>query len=200
MRRTTRPSIARGCYADIVGVGDKLSDFILVLDGDSRGLDAQLQAIAAQCGHAVHLLFLPGDGPPETWLWRVLHKRPDEYAARLGLSPADFRKSMGDVERLSEGRAAAQRGQGRCRRLGRPARRSVPEVARIIGRREAERNAIPGMGGVRAGGETDAATLQGVLLMALPIGCEITFRPVVRLPQQSGGQWPAKLAARRHWG
>ena len=122
----------------------KLSDFILVLDGDSRGLDAQLQAIAAQRGHAVHLLFLPGDGPPETWLWRVLRKRPDEYAARLGLSPADFRKSMGDVERLSEG-VVRQRDAARVAvtALADRLERSVPEVARIIGRREAERNAIP---------------------------------------------------------
>ena len=48
---------------------DKLSGFILVLDGDSRALEDRLQAIAEQHGHAVQLLFLPGDGPPEQWLW-----------------------------------------------------------------------------------------------------------------------------------
>ena len=122
----------------------KLSDFILVLDGDSRDLEAQLQAIAERRGHAVQLLFLPGDGPPEPWLWSALRKRPDDYAARFGLSPLDLRKSVGDVERLSEG-VVRRRDAARVRlaALADRLERSVPEVARIIGRREAERNAIP---------------------------------------------------------
>ena len=122
----------------------KLSDFVLVLDGDSRALEAKLQAIAEQRGHAAQLLFLPGDGPPEPWLWNALRKRPDDYAARLGLSAADFRKSLADVRRLSEG-AVRPRGAARVAvtALADRLERTVPEVARIIGRREAERNAMP---------------------------------------------------------
>ena len=122
----------------------KLSDFVLVLDGDARALEAKLQAVAEQRGHAAQLLFLPGDGPPEPWLWNALRKRPDDYAARLGLSAADFRKSLADVQRLSEG-AVRPRGAARVAvtALADRLERTVPEVARIIGRREAERNAMP---------------------------------------------------------
>ena len=44
---------------------DRLSNFVLVLDGDSRGLEEGLRTVAERHGHAVHVLFLPGDGPPE---------------------------------------------------------------------------------------------------------------------------------------
>ena len=83
---------------------NKLSDFILVLDGDSRALEEKLQAVAEQQGRAVQLLFLPGDGPPEQWLWERVRKRPDEYAARLGMTAADMQKTMNDLERLFAGK------------------------------------------------------------------------------------------------
>ncbi len=122
----------------------RLSDFVLVLDGDSRDLEARLRAVAEQHGHALQLLFLPGDGPPEQWLWNVLRKRHDDYAAGLRLTAADMRRSMDDVERLSGG-VVQQRDAGKVAvtALADGLERTVPDVARIVGRREAERNAMP---------------------------------------------------------
>ena len=123
---------------------DKLSDFILVLDGDSRALEDRLQAVAERHGHAVQLLFLPGDGPPEQWLWDRVRKRPDDYAAKLGLTATDMQKSMNDLERLFDG--AVQRhdvAKVTIAALADRLDRTVPDVARIVGQREAERNAIP---------------------------------------------------------
>ena len=123
---------------------DKLSEFILVLDGDSRESEARLQRIAEQHGHAVQLLFLPGDGPPEQWLWDRILNRPDEYAVRFGLTSADLKKSMDDVERLAHG-AVQQHDFAKVTitALADRLERTVPDIARIVGQREAERNSIP---------------------------------------------------------
>ena len=123
---------------------DKLSDFILVLDGDSRALEGKLQAVAERHGHAVQLLFLPGDGPPEQWLWDRVRKRPDDYAARLGLTAAEMKKSMNDLDGLFDGKVQ-QRDVAKVAiaALAHRLERTVPDIARIVGQREAEKNAIP---------------------------------------------------------
>ena len=122
---------------------DRLSGFIVVLDGDSRAMEDPLRAIATQHGDALHLLFLPGDGPPEQWIWDTLGKRPDEYAPKLGLTAAGLRKTMQDIERLFEG-AVRRRDAGKVNvtALADDLQRTVPDIARIIGRHEAERNAL----------------------------------------------------------
>ena len=123
---------------------DKLSGFILVLDGDSRAMEDKLRAVAEQHGHALQLLFLPGDGPPEQWLWDTVRKRPDEYAVRLGLTAADMQKSMHDLERLFNGAVQQQDvAKGTITALADRLERTVPDIARIVGQREAEKNAIP---------------------------------------------------------
>ena len=122
---------------------NKLSDFILILDGDSRALEEKLQAVAEQQGRAVQLLFLPGDGSPEQWLWERVRKRPDEYAARLGIPAADMQKSMNDLERLFAGKVHQHdAAKVSIAALADRLERTVPEVARIVGQREAEKNTI----------------------------------------------------------
>ena len=122
---------------------NKLSDFIVILDGDSRALEEKLQAVAEQQGRAVQLLFLPGDGSPEQWLWERVRKRPDEYAARLGIPAADMQKSMNDLERLFAGKVHQHdAAKVSIAALADRLERTVPEVARIVGQREAEKNTI----------------------------------------------------------
>ena len=122
---------------------DKLSGFILVLDGDSRAMEERLRAIAEQHGHAAQVLFLPGDGTPEQWLWERVRRRPDEYAVRLGLTAADMQKTMNDMERLLDGGVRQQdAAKVSITVLADRLERTVPEVARIVGQREAEKNTI----------------------------------------------------------
>ena len=122
----------------------RLSGFIMVLDGDSRALEDTLQRVAEHHGHAVQLLFLPGDGPPEQWLWDRVRKRPDDYAARLGLTAVDMKKSMDDLERLFGGKVQQHDAAKVCiTALADRLERTVPDVARIVGRRETEKRAIP---------------------------------------------------------
>ena len=118
--------------------------FIVVLDGDSRELEGKIKAVAEEYGHSVQPLFLPGEYPPERWLWGVLRASTEKYAPQLGLNAGDMESSMTELDRLAEG-AVKQRDAARTA-LGSFAamlHREVPEIARMVGRTEAERNSMP---------------------------------------------------------
>ena len=122
----------------------KLSEFIFVLDGDSRAMENNLKAVAEEYGHRLQPLFLPGDASPEQWLWEILRVRPDEFAGMFGLAGADMRKMTVQAEKLGEG--AVKQADAAKAALGIFAadiQRTVPEIARVVGRSEAEGNTIP---------------------------------------------------------
>ncbi len=93
---------------------------------------------------AVHVLFLPGDGPPEQWLWDTLRERPDAYAERLELSAADMQRSMRHLEHLVDGAVQQREDMAKVaiRSLAHRLQRMVPDVARIVGRHEARTQAL----------------------------------------------------------
>ena len=122
----------------------KLPEFIFVLDGDSRAMENNLKAVAEEYGHRLQPLFLPGDASPEQWLWEVLRARPDEFAADFGLAATDMKRLTERAVNLGDG-AVQQRDAAKAA-LGVFAddiRRAVPDIARVVGRSEAESNAIP---------------------------------------------------------
>ena len=127
-----------------LGKFGKLSDFILVLDGDSRDMENRLKAVAEEYGHLLQPLFLPGDASPEHWLWGIVRARPDDYADTFGLAAADLKTMTDRVANLVEG-AVQQRDAAKAA-LGAFADdlgRTVPDIARSVGRRAAENGAIP---------------------------------------------------------
>ena len=131
-------------HVRMLGKFGKLSDFVLVLDGDSRAMENDLKAVAKQYGHSMQPLFLPGDASPEQWLWGILRARPDEFAGTFGLAVADMMNMTDRVESLVEG-AVQQRDTAKAALMAfaRDIERTVPEIARSVGRREAEKDAIP---------------------------------------------------------
>ena len=122
----------------------RLSNFILVLDGDSRKLEEGLETIAERRGHAVHVLFLPGDGPPEQWLWEAVRERRDAYAERLGTTAADMQRTMRDLERLVDGAVRQRQDMAKVAigSLAHRLERTVADIARIVGQREARTEAL----------------------------------------------------------
>ena len=131
-------------HVRMLGKFRKLSEFVLVLDGDARSEENRLKAVAEEYGQSLQLLFLPGDVSPEQWLWDILRARPDDYASAFGLAAVDMKAMADRVIDLGEG-AVQQRDVAKAA-LGMFAediQRTVPEIARIVGRREAENNAIP---------------------------------------------------------
>ena len=127
-----------------LGMFNKLADFIFVLDGDARNLEHELRAAADKFGHTVRLLFLPGGGTPEQWLWDAIRLRPAEYTPHLGVSQSDLVPRMEHLERSIEG-AVQQKDEARVTLSGlaQALGRTPPEIARIAGRVEAERGAVP---------------------------------------------------------
>ena len=127
-----------------LGKFGKLRDFIVVLDGDSREMEGRIKAIAEKHGQSLQPLFLPGRDPPEEWVWNALRTNSDEYAERLGLGADEMRRAMSRLDRLAEGsvqhRDAARTALGSFAAV---IHREIPEIARIVGRLEAGRNAMP---------------------------------------------------------
>lgn len=122
----------------------KLHDFLLVLDGDAREERGQLEAIAGKYGQALHLLFLPGKGPPEKWLWSILREQLEVCATRLGLAMDDLDGLMRGVEQLIEGKVQQEEFfktavSALSDRMG----RTVPDVARTVARVGAENQMMP---------------------------------------------------------
>ena len=118
-----------------------LFNFVFVLDGDSRDREAPLRSLAESYGHSFQPLFLPGDGPPEQWIWQVLRERPGEYQTQLGMSEADIRAQMREAEQVMAGSLRMRESEAAKLRVGALARRlnrSASDLARIVGRRETE--------------------------------------------------------------
>ncbi len=82
---------------------DKLSDFLLVLDGDSRRLEARIRQAAESHPHTVRLLFLPGESSPEQWIREMLRRRVSDCAEPLGLTGAELEARRLEIDRLLAG-------------------------------------------------------------------------------------------------
>ena len=77
-------------------------------------------------------------------MWATIGQRRDDYAIRLGLTASDLEHAMHDLEQLAAG-AVRQRDAAKAAvgALASNLDRTVPNLARIVGQREAEANAIP---------------------------------------------------------
>lgn len=130
-----------------LGKFEKLWDFVIVLDGDSRDKASAIVQAAQEFSHPLEPLFLPGDGPPEAWIWRMLKRAPDEYAPLVGTPASAMRTRLREIEQLFEGRVQRRSGsaKGALEAFCNGLERMVPDVARLVARREAERGGGDGM-------------------------------------------------------
>ena len=117
----------------------KLRDFIFVLDGDSRDREEHLVKLADDIGHSLRPLFLPGEGPPEEWMWEALSSHPDVYQPLVGMSAEDISGEMGRIRQVMEGKLK-RRGYAKAMMdaFAQRLNRHTVDLARIVGRREAE--------------------------------------------------------------
>ena len=127
-------------HIQALGKFAKLQDFIFVLDGDSRDKEEYLVQIADKYGHSLRPLFLPGDGPPEEWMWEILSHYSTEYQTLVGMSVQDISREMENIGQVMEGKL--QRGgyaKAIMEAFAQKLNRRTADLARIVGRREAER-------------------------------------------------------------
>ncbi len=130
-------------HVHALGKFKKLSDFLVVLDGDAREMGNKPKVVAEEYGHRLEPLFLPGETSPEQWLWKILSARPNDYAGAFGLTVADMISMTWRVGQLVEG-AVNQRDQAKAAvsAFAKEIGRKVWEIARDVGRKEAESGSI----------------------------------------------------------
>ena len=122
-----------------LGKFGKLSDFVLVLDGDARDKENALKNAAAEYGQTVQPLFLPGKESPEAWMWQVLDKQRDHYAQSLGITPLDMEQRMNQIEQLIVGGVQQQSTyKVAMEALADELNRTVSDIARSVGQYEAQ--------------------------------------------------------------
>lgn len=86
-----------GQHIEAMGKFQQLEAFLFVLDGDAKGMENDLKAIAQRFGTNIQPLFLPG-AVPEEWAWGILSQRPDDYASVMGLQIAELRRLINDAD------------------------------------------------------------------------------------------------------
>jgi len=71
-------------HADALGKFKLLDEFAFVLDGDAKDAEKGMAAAAVKDNRIVRPLHLPGNGPPEDWVYSVLEAKSAVCAAELG--------------------------------------------------------------------------------------------------------------------
>ncbi|MDE2779712.1 MAG: AAA family ATPase [Chloroflexota bacterium] len=123
-----------------LGKFGKLDDFLVVLDGDSKSKETDLLTAASEYHATLQPLFLPGDGPPEGWIWDVLEEWKSEYALDLGIGVSDLDERMRNIQQLASGMVQQQDpAKVAVEELSREIGRTPSDIARLVGKREAER-------------------------------------------------------------
>lgn len=114
-----------------------LSEFVFVLDGSSRNLEARLAGVAEEFGRRIRPLFLPGDGPPEAWVWQRLSRDTPSYASAFGLAADDLRTLLRNLEDLLDGAPRQRPGsKAALAALADELGRTEQQVARVVGKLE----------------------------------------------------------------
>ncbi len=116
-----------------------IESFVFVLDGDKRGSSAA-DKLRNQKGD-ISVMFLPGDAP-ETWTWDVLRNFSQDEATALGLRGADLHARMRQLDSIydSASDSPGQIAKTKLDILAEEIGQRAPEIARTVGRQEAERN------------------------------------------------------------
>ncbi len=115
----------------------QLRNFLFVLDGDAQALAAPITAVAEEYGQSVQPLFLPGKGSPEAWIWEVLRAHPAIYRELFSLP--DIEERMESIAQTLAGAVGSDDSdKARLTALAAELKRTLPDVARSVGRREAK--------------------------------------------------------------
>ncbi len=123
-----------------LGKFGKLNEFVFVLDGDARNLDAKLKdaATKAQPGVQIAPLYLPGSDIPETWAWAMIKNNKDKYAQLFGITEQDLSQKITQHDLLFDNAADKPTNVSKnkfysfCEQL----RRTAADIIRIISREE----------------------------------------------------------------
>ena len=119
---------------------NQIQNTVFILDGDQRGgeIERKIRDVAER---NVDILFLPGRGTPESWVWEILRSIPDLNASQLGTNPRDLSELMSQLDALydSASESSSEIAKSKFRSLSDSLRREAPEICRIVAQLEASR-------------------------------------------------------------
>ena len=118
----------------------QIQNFVFVLDGDKRDSNLE-QRIRDRAGTDVPVLFLPGNDPPESWIWNVLRRDPAGSSGELGIDPADLSDRMNRADAVYD--TAADRpgeiAKTKLHSLAEPLGWTESDIGRMVARLETAR-------------------------------------------------------------
>ena len=127
-------------HAETLRKFGQIHDTVFILDGDQR--DGEIKhKIQNAAKSPVEVLFLPGSGSPENWVWEKLRYIPDLDASQLGINRSGLSNLMNRLDALydSASDSPSEIAKSKFRSLSEELRRDTSEICRIVARLEADR-------------------------------------------------------------
>ena len=122
----------------------QIDNFVFVLDGDKRDSDIASK-IRHQARGDVPVLFLPGQKPPEAWVWGILGSgvSVDSIAEELGSTRGDLNTIVNQLNSTydSASDTPSQIAKSKLDGFAQSFSHDAPEVGRLVARLEAGRQA-----------------------------------------------------------
>lgn len=118
----------------------QIQNFVFVLDGDKRGGQIE-QRIQEKAGNNVLITFLPGRYAPEVWIWDMLRRTPDEWAAELGIGSGDLITQIRRLDSVYDtaSDSASAIAKSKLHNLADALKRDSTNICRVVARRESFR-------------------------------------------------------------
>ena len=126
-------------HAETLRKFGQIQNTVFVLDGDQRNSDIALK-IQNAAKYTVSILFLPGNGSPESWIWDRLKYIPDTEIKRLGNTRAGLTNLMNQLDAIysSASDPPSEIAKNKFRSLSDNLRREASEICRIVARLETD--------------------------------------------------------------
>lgn len=126
-------------HAETLRKFGQIQNTVFVLDGDQRDGDIALK-IQDAAKNTVSILFLPGSGAPESWVWDRLKYIPDAEIGRLGNTRAGLSNLINQLDAIysSASDSPSEIAKNKFRSLSENLRREASEICRIVARLEAD--------------------------------------------------------------
>ena len=123
-------------HMEALGKFQMLGEFLFVLDGDARSMEPDIKRIGTRFGQDIEPVFLPGNGPPEAWLYARLEHDADGYGEKLGVP--DLKQQLINIKQTFENASdrATNIAKNQFRTLAESLQRRPEDLARAVGRSE----------------------------------------------------------------
>ena len=143
--------------ANVLKQVNPLQNFIFVLDGDQQNSGVKESIISVLAGNKTNrsekdkkqdwneyqarVMFLPGAGGPEDWVWDQIRARPGDFATDLGTDVPGLVTRIGslDADQDSVSSKPSMSAKEKLYKLADILKRDVPNICRTVSRREMKR-------------------------------------------------------------